>query len=101
MRADLGKFQFHDGEDRGEVERSVEMRKYSAAARRLPFQIIAEAIGVDLKQHQAGLPREMLVERAAQLMSCGEMDKAIAAIVGRALEATLAHGLRESGFGAN
>ncbi len=77
------------------------MRKQRAAARFLPFQAIAETIGVDLEQHQTGLPREMLVERAAKLIACGEMNETVAAIVGRALETTFADGFRKSGFGAD
>src|SRR4029078_13554522 len=77
------------------------MRKQSAAARFLPFQIIPETIGVDFKQHQALLACEMLVERAAQMIGSGEMNEAVAAIIWRTVEAAFARGFREGGFGAD
>src|SRR4029078_12128098 len=43
----------------------------------------------------------MLVERAAKLIGGGQGTEAVAAIVGRALEAAFAHGFREGGFGAD
>ena len=84
---------------RGKIERRVKMRKQRAAARRLPFQLGPETLRIDGEQHETGLAGEMLGQRAFELMGGGEMDEAVADIVGRAFETPFAPRPFVGGFG--
>src|SRR5215510_1677951 len=65
---------------------AVKMRKQITAARRLPFQRIAERIGVDRNQHQILSPGKIPRRGLADLSGGGEMDEAVARIDGSAAE---------------
>src|SRR5262245_17383145 len=62
------------------------MRKQITAARKLPFQRIAQRIGVDRNQLQILSPGKMLRRGLADLRGGGEMDEAVARIDGSAAE---------------
>ncbi len=62
------------------------MRKQRAAARGLPFQGRAEAVGGEGDQQQVGLPGEMLRGGLADLTGGGEVDEAVGEIDRRAGE---------------
>jgi hypothetical protein len=67
----------HDG---SQIEIAIKMRKQRTAARRFPFQSVAELCAVDADQQQAALTREMLLCGFDDL-SCGrKMNEAAAAI---------------------
>ena len=76
-----------DPQHRSKIERRVKMREQRAAARSLPFQVRPKPFRIDREQHKPGLAREMAGERALKLMGGGEMDEAVAEIVGGAGEA--------------
>ena len=59
---------------------SVKMREQSAAARRLPFQLVAESIGVDSDQHEVALVGKPLGRGFRRLLGNREMDEAVAAV---------------------
>src|SRR5262249_42170434 len=64
----------------------VKMRKQITVARKLPFQRIAQRIGIDRNQHQIVSPRKILRRGRADLRGGGEMDEAVAGIDGSAAE---------------
>ena len=70
-----------------EVERPVEMREQLAAARCLPAKPLSKPLGVDGKKHEIALAGEIFGQGAGDLVPCRQMDKAVAGIVGRAIEA--------------
>ena len=72
------------GSHRAEIEVAVEMRKQFVVARGLPAQRLAERVGIDLDQEQAGLAEKKLPRSFGQLGSGREMDEAIARIVSAA-----------------
>ena len=74
--------QLLDRVHRRQVERTVEVGKERPAARRLPLQALAEAFGVDGEQHEILLPGIMLGERGFKLIGGGEVDEAVASVVG-------------------
>ncbi len=82
-----------DGDDGAEIEFAIEVRKQFAVARGLPAQRVAERIGIDLDQEQTGLAKEMLAGRLGDLRRGGEMDEAVAQVVGAAAIHTLTLGL--------
>ena len=57
------------------------MREQSAAARGLPPQVRPELVSIDGQEEKPAFPREMLGERAFELVGGGEMDEAVAEIV--------------------
>src|SRR4249920_2796678 len=82
-----------------EVERAVEMREQVAAARFLPAKALSKPAGVYGKKHEIALAGEIFGQSAGDLVPCRQMNKAVAGIVGRALEAPtplhlLEHGAR-------
>ncbi|GCC47837.1 hypothetical protein chiPu_0032070, partial [Chiloscyllium punctatum] len=73
--------QAQDFGDRAEVEFAIEMWKQFVIARPLPTQGIAERIGVDRDQEQAGLSVVMLARGLGDLRGRGKMDEAVAIVV--------------------
>ena len=59
--------QLVDAGDRAEIELAVEMREQFVVARRLPAQRVAQRIGIDRDQEQAGLAGKMLSRRLGDL----------------------------------
>ena len=80
-----------------EVERPVEMREQLAAARRLPAEPLSQPLGVDGKKHEIALSGEIFGQGPGDLVPCRQMNKAVAGIVGRALEAPTPPRLLEQG----
>jgi hypothetical protein len=101
MGAVFLQFQLLDRDNMIEVERTVEMGKQLAAARGLPAQALAEPVGIDGEKHEIRLPHEIFGERAGNLVAGGEMDEAVAGVVGRALETPARPRLFERGRRAN
>src|SRR5262245_27729218 len=62
------------------------MRKQLAAARNLPFERIAQRIGVDRDQQETANTEKMLGCGGAHLAGRGEMDEAVAYIDRRTAE---------------
>src|SRR4051794_12849415 len=69
------------------------MRKQFVVARALPAQRLAERIGIDRDQEQAGLAEEMFSRGLGDLGCGGEMNKAVARIIGAAAVDALPLGL--------
>jgi hypothetical protein len=61
------------------------MREERAAARDLPAQRRAEAVGLDGDEHEAGLAREVPGQRAGKRVAGREMHEAVGAVDGRSL----------------
>src|SRR5215831_4129226 len=72
-----GKRQRVDTDHGGDIERAVEMWKQRAAARGLPFERRAEALGVDVQQQEIALAGEMLRRGLGHLMRGREMNEAV------------------------
>src|SRR4029079_14685477 len=68
------------------------MRKQGAAARGLPFESVAEHVGVHEHQEQVRLSAEVLRHRFRRLRRGGKMDEAILQIDRRSMEDTVAFG---------
>ena len=83
------------------VERPVEMGKQLAAARWLPAQPLSQPHGVDGKKHKVALPSEIIGQGPGDLTACGQVNKAVAPIVGRAVEAPASPRLLQGGLGAD
>src|SRR4029079_697252 len=84
-----------------EVERAVEMREQVAAARFLPAKALSKPAGVYGKKHKIALAGEIFGQSAGDLVPCRQMNKAVAGIVGRALEAPAPPRLLQGCRGAN
>src|ERR1700710_1989298 len=69
------------------------MRKQFVVARGLPAQGIAERVGIDRNQKQAGLAEEMLLGGLGHLRGRGKMNEAVADVVGTAAVDALPFGL--------
>ena len=63
-----------------QLEIAIKVRKQRAAARRLPFQSVAEFCAVDAHQQQTVLASEMLPSGFDDLIGAREMNEAVAAI---------------------
>ena len=59
VKAVGARVQIEDGDDRAEIEFAIEMRKQLVVARALPAQRVAQRIGIDRDQEQAGLAEKM------------------------------------------
>ena len=81
-----------DTNHRGKLQLPIKMRKQRAAARRLPFQSVAQAGGVDAQQHKIALAGEMFRRGFGRLFGAGEMDEAVLHVDGRATEHAAALG---------
>ena len=81
-----------DPSDGVETQRGVEVGEQSPATGDFPFQRRAECFRVDRNEQKVGLAGEVLRGRFGDLRARGEMDEAVGAIDGRALE-------QASGFG--
>jgi len=68
---------------------AVEMRKKLAAARWLPFELPAEAVRIDGKDHQAVFSSKVLVQRFRRLRASGEMDVSVGEVYGGAARRSL------------
>ncbi len=79
-----------------QAELSIEMREPVAAARDLPFQIIAHGRGITGQQGQAGFFGKMPGRGFCYLICCGKMDEPIGDIHGRTVGC--ACGLKASPF---
>jgi len=90
-----------DPQNRLHVEFAIEMRKQRAAARRLPFQLVAERVGVDRDQHQVALPGKPFRRGFGSLLGGGEMDEAVLMVSRRAAIAAFAFGFAPFGSGAD
>ena len=88
-------------DDRAEIEFAIEMREQLVIARALPAQRIAERIGIDLDQEQAGLAEEMLARGPGHLRRRGKMNEAVAQVVGAAAIDALPFGLPPGRSGAD
>src|ERR1700704_3608179 len=66
-----------DALDGLERQIAIEMRKQRAAARRLPFQRVAQRIGIDRDQHQIALTGKPFRRGFGGLLGGGEMDETI------------------------
>ena len=93
MRAVGPRPQVEDRGDRADIEFAIEMRKQLVVARALPAQGVAERVGIDGDQEQPGLAEIMLPRRLGDLGGGGEMDEAVAQVVGTALVDALPLGL--------
>src|SRR5215475_9096087 len=80
------KRQWFDETHGGQRQRSVEMRKQSAAARRFPFQCWPKCVRSHSDQQQVGLSDEVPCCRLRDLITRGEMDVAISEINARPRE---------------
>jgi hypothetical protein len=49
-----------------------------------PFQLVAEIVGLECHQHQAGRMREMPVQRPRELRGGGQVNEPVALVVRRA-----------------
>src|SRR5262249_16609011 len=67
---------------RAEIEFAVEMREQLAVARRLPPQRLAQRFRVHLDQDQSGLAKEIVCGGPCNLRGGGEMNKAVARVIG-------------------
>jgi len=88
MAAVCSQRQVIDPTHRRKGEWPIEMRKQSAAARRLPLQRGAERTGVDGKQDQTILAGAMLGRGRLDLGRGGEVDEAVGAVLGGAIVTT-------------
>ena len=82
-------------------ERAVEMGKECAPARGLPFQLVAEALCVDHRQHEIALSDKMFGRCLARLLGSREMNIAIGQINRRAGESALGDGFIPEAFGGD
>jgi len=73
--------QVEDLDDRAEVEFAIEMREQLVIARPLPAQRVAERVGIDRDQKQAGLAELVLARGLGDLGCGGKMDEAVACVV--------------------
>ena len=73
-----------DALDGLERQLAIEMRKQRAAARRLPFQLVAKRVGIDRDQHQIALAGKPFRRGFGSLLGGGEMDEAVFRIDRRA-----------------
>jgi hypothetical protein len=69
------------------------MRKQIAAARRLPFQRLAQRSGIYRDEHEIILSRKMAFQRAGHLIDGRKMDEAVTCIVGIAAIDAVGFGL--------
>ncbi len=90
-----------DAGHRAEIEFAVEMREQLVIARRLEAQRIAQRVGIDRDQEQAGLAGIMLPRRLGHLRRQREMNEAVARIVGAAPVHALPFGLAPGRSGTN
>ena len=81
-----------DPSDGVETQRRVEMGEQSPTTGDFPSQRRAECFRFDRHEQKVGLAGEMFRDRFGDLRARGEMDEAVGAIDGRALE-------QASGFG--
>ena len=65
---------------------AIEMREQCAAPRGLPTQLRAECVGVDRDEHEVVPAREPFLRGLGRLSGGGEMDVAVGAIDGGAVE---------------
>ena len=84
-----------------EIEFTVQMRKQLAETRWLPPQRVAKRVGIDRNQEKPGLAGEMFCKRACDLGLRGEMDEAVAPVVGAATIAPLPFGFTPDRGGTN
>ncbi len=77
------------------------MREKRTAPRHFPFNQVAERGQIDFRDYQAVLSREMLVERALQLVGGRQMDIAIGNVDRRAVECSVGFKLRPLRGGEN
>jgi hypothetical protein len=74
------KREWFDAQHRAELKGAVEVREQRAAARRLPFEVLAQHRGIDTHEQEIALSGEMLF-RGLNRLRCGrEMDEAVVAI---------------------
>src|SRR5258706_2289781 len=74
-------------------ELGIEVGEFVSAPRDIPSQGFAERGGLNGNEQEALLGREVLVAGCAQLMRGGEVDEAVAQIIGRAREDARLRGL--------
>src|ERR1019366_3979286 len=90
-----------DAADGGKVQLAIKMREQRAAARRFPFQFVAELCRIDVHQHEVVLTGEMLGRGRSRLRGAGKMNEAVAQIYLRAAERTAALGFAPQRGGAD
>jgi hypothetical protein len=80
---------------------AVQMGEQRAAARRLPFQLVAERVGIDRDQRQVALAGEPFRRGLRGLLRGREVDEPVRPVDGRAAIAALALRLAPFGGGAD
>jgi hypothetical protein len=87
------KRQRHDLRHGGKIEIGIKVGKQRAATRWFPFEMCAEASGIDFDQQKIVLPGKVLRQGFTELAGGGKMDVAVLKIDGRAAEQTGALGI--------
>ena len=98
MAAVVTEFQLLDGNDRGEIQRPIKMRKQRAPPRGFPFELRSQPVGIERHEQEARLPGEMASKCTCDLIGGGEMDEAVPGVVRRARKAALTLCRLVSGF---